>query len=216
MSNHPIAGFGFLAIMLGGIGFLSMKGVEGSRTWQAERHAEEERAKKEEEERAAQEANRARAEAIQGQIRAAVMAAERDELPLAIEMLKKAADQWPDSTGLWLNLGIAQRGAEQWDEAEKSFNRVLVLDAKDWDAVAELGTIRVVKQDLDGAFGFFDKIPVGEGRMTERLAYDPTFAQLDADPRFVALLGRHSALELRQEAKARMAEEAAAPPPKHP
>lgn len=213
MSHHPIAGFGFLAVMLGGIGFLSFKGIESSQAYEAERRAQQERQRQEEAARAEQEAARSRAEEIQNHIRTAVMAAQRDDFPVAIEILKKAADRFNDSTALWLNLGIAQRGAEQWDDAELSFKRVLVLDPNDWDGLAESATIRVVKGDLEGAFGFFERIPTGEGRMLERLAYDPTFNDLDKEPRFTALVAKHGATELRRETLARVKEEAAAPAP---
>lgn len=213
MSHHPIAGFGFLAVMLGGIGFLAFKGVESSRAYEADRRAQEALRQEEEAARAKEEAARARAEEIQNHIRTAVMAAQREDFTVAIEVLQKAADRFNDSTALWLNLGIAQRGAEQWDEAEKSFKRVLVLDPNDWDGIAESGTIRVVKGDLEGAFAFFERIPAGEGRMLERLAYDPTFNELDKEPRFTALVAKHGATELRRDTLARVKAESAAPQP---
>jgi tetratricopeptide (TPR) repeat protein len=210
MSNHPIVGFGFLALVVGGIGYGASQGVAASLATMAA-HAAEEHARQEAEERARQEAEKVAHDAkIQEVMRAAVMAVQSENFDDAIKLLSQLAEQEPKDAAVWLNLGIAQRAAERWDDADASFQKVLAINPEDFDAVAERATVKKVKGDIEGALTLFESIPISEGRMLERLAYDPTFADLDKNERFQKLLEKHDAKALRTSLLAEQAKEQAA------
>jgi tetratricopeptide (TPR) repeat protein len=71
--------------------------------------------------------------------------------------LQEALKQFPNSTRLWLALGIAQLTYGQNAEAENSFLRSLTLDAKLVPALAYLGLIYAERGLNEKAIGFYEQ-----------------------------------------------------------
>lgn len=71
--------------------------------------------------------------------------------------LQEALKQFPNSTRLWLALGIAQLTHGQNVEAENSFNRSLALDAKAVPALAYLGMTYAERGAYEKAIEFYEK-----------------------------------------------------------
>ena len=74
-----------------------------------------------------------------------------------IVRLQEALKQFPNSTRLWVALGIAQLAYGQNAEAENSFRRSLALDAKLVPALAYLGLIYAERGMYDKAIGFYEQ-----------------------------------------------------------
>jgi Flp pilus assembly protein TadD len=74
-----------------------------------------------------------------------------------IVRLQEALKQFPNSTRLWLALGIAQLTYGQNAEAENSFRRSLELDAKLVPAIAYLGLIYSERGLNEKAIGFYEQ-----------------------------------------------------------
>jgi len=71
--------------------------------------------------------------------------------------LQEALKQFPNSSRLWLALGIAQLTYGQNAEAENSFKRSLALDAKLVPALAYLGVTYAERGQNDKAIGFYEQ-----------------------------------------------------------
>ena len=71
--------------------------------------------------------------------------------------LQEALKQFPNSTRLWLGLGIAQLTHGQNVEAENSFKRSLELDAKLVPALAYLGVTYAERGQYEKAIGFYEQ-----------------------------------------------------------
>src|SRR5689334_22733675 len=74
-----------------------------------------------------------------------------------IVRLKEALKQFPNSTRLWLALGIAQLTYGQNNEAENSFKRSLALDPKSVPALAYLGVTYAERSQYPNAIDFYEK-----------------------------------------------------------
>ena len=71
--------------------------------------------------------------------------------------LQEALKQFPESTRLWLALGIAQLTNGQNTEAENSFKRSLALDPKSVPALAYLGVTYAERALYADALDFYEK-----------------------------------------------------------
>ena len=74
-----------------------------------------------------------------------------------IVRLKEALKQFPNSTRLWLALGIAQLTYGQNTEAENSFKRSLALDPKSVPALAYLGVTYAERSQYPNAIDFYER-----------------------------------------------------------
>ena len=74
-----------------------------------------------------------------------------------IVRLQEALKQFPNSTRLWLALGIAQLTYGQNNEAENSFKRSLALDAKSVPALAYLGVTYAERGMYQDALAFYER-----------------------------------------------------------
>jgi Flp pilus assembly protein TadD len=75
----------------------------------------------------------------------------------AIVRVQESLKQFPNSTRLWLALGIAQLTYGQNAEAENSFRRSLALDAKLVPALAYLGLIYGERGEHEKAISFYEQ-----------------------------------------------------------
>lgn len=124
-------------------------------------------------------------------LRHAVALGESGDFMKAYAELSALSKRYPESPNVWLNLGIAHLTLNQLDAAEKAFQYTVELSPDDYDAWAELGGVSVRRKKLEEAFDIFNKIPPGQGRMSERLRKDPVLLELESDGRFQALLLKH-------------------------
>src|SRR5689334_7536022 len=74
-----------------------------------------------------------------------------------IVRLKEALKQFPNSTRLWLALGIAQLTYGQNTEAENSFKRSLALDPKSVPALAYLGVTYAERSLYPNAIDYYER-----------------------------------------------------------
>lgn len=162
VKDHRIAGYGFLILMVGLIGWGSSQAIARSK-------------------------NALNRE----QIRAAVERGKRGEFDPAEELLREVLRRMPDHPDALLNLGIVQAALEQDDEADRTFSRLLELYPDDYDAIAERAGILKRRGKVEEAFAMLEKIPLHEGHVKERLETDPLWADLRGDERLLALLQKH-------------------------
>lgn len=109
----------------------------------------------------------------------------------AARMLEALQAEHPDSTSVMLNLGLAYRGLELYDQADAQFQKVLAANPKDWDAVAEHATILKIKGQEQEAFEQLEKVPPGEGQVLVRLTGDPDWAEAGDAERLTRLRTQH-------------------------
>lgn len=170
--DHPIAGYTFLLLVAVGLAFGSKAAIQHS----AEAH----------------EAQKAAAiEAEKQRVKDAVAVGQAGDYARAEQLLEALSHERPDDADILFNLGISKAAQEKDDDADKLFARVLELDPKDFDAVAERAGIKRRKNLLDETFILLDKIPVGEGHLKERLMRDPLWADLMNEPRMIELAKKH-------------------------
>jgi tetratricopeptide (TPR) repeat protein len=94
-----------------------------------------------------------------------------------------------------LNLGLAYKGLELYEQADAQFQRVLAEDPQDWDAVAERATLLKIKGEEGKAFELMETVPEGQGRMAERLEGDSDWAEAGDIDRLDKLRRRHGGEE---------------------
>jgi tetratricopeptide (TPR) repeat protein len=128
---------------------------------------------------------------LEAQIIEAVGLGEAGQVEEAAIRLAKITDEHPDNVDALFNYGVALTGLEQYDEADRVFRRVLELDPKDYDVVAERASLKIDQDKVDEAIQIAGTIPRGEGRMPLRLDHDPRWAGLRDDPRVMELRKKH-------------------------
>lgn len=208
-NDHPVAGYTFLALALTGVVLAGRAGVEASGRKAFEHAAsaitvlaregklEEATARLEAlRSEASSEERRALADAVQkeisnARIRQAVALGESGELEKAETLLKEIVAQSPDDLDALFNLGIAQLARDRLDDADQTFQQVLAKNPKDYEAVAERAGILARREKVEEALGLLESIPVGQGRLRERLAQDPLWAELPQSDRLAALMKKH-------------------------
>jgi protein O-GlcNAc transferase len=75
----------------------------------------------------------------------------------AVIRVREALKEFPDSSPLWLALGIAQMGDGKSDDARKSFERALELDPRSAPALAYLGSTYGERGQYAEAAGFYER-----------------------------------------------------------
>ncbi|MEM7677249.1 MAG: tetratricopeptide repeat protein [Myxococcota bacterium] len=128
---------------------------------------------------------------IRAIIRKAIMAHRQLDYEAAEKMLEEASEKYPRVAAVWLNLGICYGSLNKLDAADRAFARVLEIDPKDWDAVAEKATVRAMRGKDDEALDLLATIPSMKGQVTERLRGDPRWIKLRGRPKMKELLRKH-------------------------
>ena len=169
MKDHPIAAGVFLIVVASGIGTLASYGLQAG-------HDHERKAVKVE---------------LNKQLDDILDIARSGDYDTVIQRLEKMIEEHPSETGLYLNLGIAQRAAEKYDDADSTFAKVLEMDPNDYDALAERANIQKEKGNVDAAFDLLDKIPPRAGRIDVRLRDDPLWIDVADHPRMKDLRIKH-------------------------
>lgn len=167
MGQHVIAGTLWLGLAIGGIGFAAKSGLEGSARYKVQ-------------------------QVVNKELKAAIGLAERGQIKESIGVMEKLAVRYPKEPTLWLNLGIARRADQQFEAADEAFVKALVLNPDDYDAIAERATVAKERGKVDDALSLLEKIPVGEGRMVQRLVQDPVWDSLRGDERMKKIRIKHN------------------------
>lgn len=162
--RHPIIGGVLLA---GALGLLVYLGVTATRTQTAEREVKE-------------------------AIVRAIEAGRDGEIEKAEFLLGDIVRKHPKNTDALFNYGVALVGLNKLDAADAVFVRILALDDKDYEALAERAGIAAEQDRIVEAFDFADNIPKGEGGLSDRLLNDGRWADLQDHPRMLALKRKHA------------------------
>jgi tetratricopeptide (TPR) repeat protein len=115
----------------------------------------------------------------------------------AIIRLQEAVKEFPNSSRLWLALGIAELNDGKSDDAQKSFERSLELDPKAVPALAYLGFTYAERGQYDEAIKFYERAISADANLAAPyyLTADVMLKRTDFDqPRVEKLLRR--AIEL--------------------
>ncbi|MCK6548476.1 tetratricopeptide repeat protein [Myxococcota bacterium] len=179
-NDHPIAGYLFLALAVGGIGYAGLSAVESSKKLRLEQEEA----------------------AATAKIREALAAGETEQFGKAEALLREVLEKQPSNIDALFNLGIALVAQDKNDDADATFQKVLAVKPDDWDAVAEragLAKRRATKtstttldpKELDAALGLLESIPAGKGNVAERLVRDPLWADLIGHERLIKLFDKH-------------------------
>lgn len=160
--EHPLAGIVFLLVVAGLVFLGARAGIQSSK------HAK-----------------------LKAEMREAVEAGARGEYDQAESSLRSIAHDHPDDVDALFNLGIAELALEHEDDAYATFERVLTLSPKDYDALAEQAVIHKHKGNRDKALAMLESIPAGEGHVRERLVHEAAWDDLAGTPRMNALREKH-------------------------
>jgi Tfp pilus assembly protein PilF len=115
----------------------------------------------------------------------------------AVIRLKEALQEFPNSSRLWLALGIAQQSDGKNEDAQKSFERSLSLDAASAPALAYLGSAYAERGQYADAVSFYERAIAADPKLSVPyfLAADALLKQPEVDaPRVEKYLSR--AIEL--------------------
>lgn len=173
MKNHNFAAGAFLVIVIGGGGTLIGRAVMNQI---AERNAQ---------------ATEQERNDVREILKRAVERGQRGRYRETIQILEDAVPRYSHYSAIWLNLGIAQRAEGKLVDAARSFDRALQANPEDWDALAEMATVRKLQGRETDALGNLERIPSGRGRVRERLEADPAWAAADDAGRLAALRQKH-------------------------
>jgi tetratricopeptide (TPR) repeat protein len=160
--EHPVAGILWLALVTAALAFGAKSGIQGSKR-----------------------------AALRNEVREAVEAGERGEYLRAEELLRDVLREEPNDVDALFNLGVADVALDKLDEADEAFTKVLEKNPNDWDALAERATLAERKGKTDEALKTLDRIPEGQGHMTDRLQNEVAWAKLDGDPRMNKIREKH-------------------------
>lgn len=75
----------------------------------------------------------------------------------AIELFRKALVQEPENPLLWMNIGVAQRKAGDYESAEYSYRRCAAYDQSNAEAWAALGLITYEQERFDEAEYYYSR-----------------------------------------------------------
>ncbi len=182
-STHWLWAAGFLGLCVVGIGVGALRGIAAGLEAQARRdapdvaHTEPPPAPEEDD--------------LASRLRSAIFLGRQGELESAEAELVALAERHPQSSTVWLNLGVVRLAAERLDGARTAFERVLALSPEDWDAHAELAALELERGALEEALRIAGAIPPGAGRMPSRLRHDPRWTARDEAPGVQALRSKH-------------------------
>jgi tetratricopeptide (TPR) repeat protein len=116
----------------------------------------------------------------------------------AVIRLREALEEFPDSSPLWLALGIAQMGDGKSDDARKSFERALELDPRSAPALAYLGSTYGERGQYAEAAAYYERAAAAAPNVAVPyyLAADALLKQSEVDaPRVERYLARAVELE---------------------
>lgn len=116
----------------------------------------------------------------------------------AVIRLREALQEFPNSSPLWLALGIAQMGDGKSDDARKSFERALELDPRSAPALAYLGSTYGERGQYAEAAAFYERAVAAAPNVAVPyyLAADALLKQPEVDaPRVEKYLARAVELE---------------------
>jgi Tfp pilus assembly protein PilF len=116
----------------------------------------------------------------------------------AVIRLKEALEEFPNSSRLWLALGIAEQSDSKNDDAQKSFERALELDAASAPALAYLGSTYAERGQYAQAAAFYERSIAADPNQAVPyyLAADVLLKQPEVDaPRVEKYLARAIELE---------------------
>ncbi|MDQ3920446.1 MAG: tetratricopeptide repeat protein, partial [Acidobacteriota bacterium] len=101
----------------------------------------------------------------------------------AVIRLKEALQEFPNSSRLWLALGIAEQSDSKNEDAQKSFERAVELDAASAPALAYLGSVYAERGQYAQAVSFYERaIAAGPGlAVPYYLAADALLKQPEVD-----------------------------------
>jgi tetratricopeptide (TPR) repeat protein len=159
--DHPLVGFGFLALVGALLFFAAKAGLEASH------HAK-----------------------MIHDLEAATLIGDQGHLERSETMVAEIVREYPDRSEAYYVHGIVLFRLGKLDEADKAFMRALELDPKDWESVAERATIKKIRGDVDGAVSMLESIPGGEGHVFERMR-DEVWLDVRGDERMVKVYNRH-------------------------
>jgi Tfp pilus assembly protein PilF len=116
----------------------------------------------------------------------------------AVIRVREALKEFPESSPLWLALGIAQMGDGKSDDARKSFERALELDTRSAPALAYLGSTYGERGQYAEAASFYERAIAAapNSAVPYYLAADALLKEPDVDaPRVEKYLARAVELE---------------------
>jgi len=116
----------------------------------------------------------------------------------AVIRLKEALQEFPNSSRLWLALGIAEQSDSKNDDAQKSFERALELDGASAPALAYLGSTYAERGQYAQAAAFYERAIAADPNQAVPyyLAADVLLKQPEVDaPRVEKYLARAIELE---------------------
>jgi Tfp pilus assembly protein PilF len=116
----------------------------------------------------------------------------------AVIRVREALNEFPNSSPLWLALGIAQMGDGKSDDARKSFGRALELDPRSAPALAYLGSTYGERGQYSEAASFYERAinAAPNSAVPYYLAADALLKQPEIDaPRVEKYLARAVELE---------------------
>jgi Flp pilus assembly protein TadD len=113
----------------------------------------------------------------------------------AAAALAELAEKHPDRADVHFNHGVALEALERWAEADAAFLRVLKLEPEDYEAIAERATIALSRGEVEAAAKLLESVPIGRGRLRERLSRHPTWIEHANHPDVARLRERHGAAD---------------------
>ncbi len=135
--QHWIVAGAFLLVTVGSISLMVKKGIEsGKASAKVEQDEIDRKALL-----AEQEAKRIARNKLRRDMQNAIALARQRQFAQASAMLQILAENNPNKSSLWLNLGLAQVGEQKDAAAKVSFQKVIKPNAEDYDAIAELANI---------------------------------------------------------------------------
>ncbi|MBX2811185.1 MAG: tetratricopeptide repeat protein [Myxococcales bacterium] len=126
-------------------------------------------------------------EALKSAVADGIVLGEQGDFQGAMNVFEQLAVKYPQHAAVWLNLGIARGAMGNIIGAEAAFQWVLRMSPQDYDALAELANIALQRGDIGRAVALAKDIPMGEGRLRERLASDERWLRYQHDHRVVEL-----------------------------
>ena len=124
---------------------------------------------------------------INKEISDAVSYGQAGDYKRALALLKQITDKHPKNTDGLYNYGVALRGVQSYAAADKVFQRLLEINPKDYEAIAERANLAVLQNDIEAGFDFLEQIPRGEGQLILRLRTDPQWKELERHPRMAKI-----------------------------
>ncbi len=170
--SHPIPAAAWLALTIGGGGFLMFN--------QLKQEVHDTKGKHQ--------------AAVEEALKETAFAGQRGEVELAKQLAKAATEKYGNHAAVWVNLGVAHRAAGEVEPAIAAVKKAIALQPDDWGAIAEHATLLKVSGKEDLAMTEMERIPAGRGQVRERLVADPAWRTGTNQDRLNKLKVKHQAL----------------------